>query len=396
VRLLFVGDSADSGFGTVTWNICTRLLGLGVDVRIISQNMTGIPIPAPLGERTWDVAQVGAQLPSMMLRGFDDGWTPDACIMVGDFNAARGNVFGHPTLTKAFSTVPTYHYCPIEGVDLPPRWAELWRIVHPVAMSNFGADQIAAVTGTRPPVIYHGVDTDTFYPVSPSHVGHWKDGVVATKDAAKDALKYPRDRIMVLRTDRHMPRKRQNSLLRAMVPVFEAVPAVDLVLHCRPEDQGGSLWDAISKLPDEFVERVKLTKAHDTFRGLSRPMLNVLYNAADIYASTSAEGFGLTIAEAIACGVPAVAMNYSAVPEVVGPAGILVPYRELVDNEYDHYWAAVDEEKFAEAIIRLATKPAVRRSLGAEGPRQAARLSWDTTAAQFRDLLEGKAAEVAA
>ena len=45
---------------------------------------------------------------------------------------------------------------------------------------------------------------------------------------------------MVLRTDRHMPRKRISSLIRAMVPVFEAVPALDLVIHNLPDDQGGN------------------------------------------------------------------------------------------------------------------------------------------------------------
>lgn len=397
MKLLWFGDSAHTGFGTVTWNVCTRLLAQGVDVRIFSDNMTGMPIPPPLGERTWDIAQVGRQVPVMMTKGFEDGWKPDAAVMLGDYTAARGNVLGHTALRRAFSSLPVYHYCPIEGIGLPASWAELWQIIRPVAMSEFGADQIATVTGTRPPVIPHGVSTDDFYPVAANRPGYWTDGLTVTsKMAAKLVLKYPPDRIMVLRTDRHMPRKRYNSLLRAMSPVFSEVPTLDLVIHCRPDDQGGSLWDAISKLPEEHRERVKLTNAHDTYRGLSRPMLNVLYNAADIYASTSAEGFGLTVAEALACGVPAVAMDYSAVPEVVGPAGILVPYAHLVDNEYDHFWAAVDEQKFAEAIIRLARKPSLRRELGSQGPRQIAKYSWDTTAALFADLAAQKAQEVAA
>jgi glycosyltransferase involved in cell wall biosynthesis len=397
MKLLFFGDSADSGFGTVTWNLCTRLLALGVDVRVLSQNMTGAPVPHPLGERTWDIEQVGQYVPKIMLRGFDDGWKPDAAIMLGDYQAARATVFAAPVLTKTFSMVPTYHYCPIEGIGLPPRWNDLWQILRPVAMSNFGADQIATVTGTRPPVIYHGVATDDFYPVAPNHPGTWANGEsVTSKDGAKRALKYPVGRVMVLRTDRHMPRKRINSMIRAMVPVFAECPDVDLVLHCRPEDPGGNLRDQVSKLPAEFQERVKLTNAHDTFRGLPKAGLNVLYNAADIYASTSAEGFGLTIAEALACGVPAIALDYAAVPEVVGPAGALVPYRELVDNEYDHFWAAIDEDKFAEALTRLAKKPALRRQLGALGPRHISKFSWDTTAAQFADLVTGKVQEAAA
>jgi len=402
MKLLWIGDAAQTGFGTVTWNVGTRLLAQGVDARFVSQNVTMDPIKAPLGERTWDVAKIGASgLATILTKGFHDGWKPDACFILGDYGAARANVLGHPTLTKAYSSLPVFHYCPIEGVDLPPRWADLWQVVQPVAMSEFGADQIEAIMGQRPPMIYHGVNTDDFYPVAPNRPGYWDNAQertpVPTKDAAKALLKYPSDRVMVLRTDRHMPRKRYNSLLRAMVPVFEQMDNVDLVIHNRPDDQGGNLRDSISKLPERLRSRVLLTEGHDTFTGLSTASLNVLYNAADIYASTSAEGFGLTIAEALAAGVPAVALDYSAVTEVVGDAGILIPPQGLVDNEYDHFWAAIDEAKFADAIIRLAQKPALRRELGSRGPRRvASKFSWDTAAAQFADLVEPKAEEIAA
>lgn len=399
MRLLWFGDSADTGFGTVTWNVCTRLLEQGIDVRIFSDNVVGNPVPHPLGERTWDIAQVGQNVPVMMVRGFEDGWKPDAAIILGDYGAARGNVLGHPTLTKAFTEVPTFHYCPIEGVDLPPRWKDLWDVVRPVAMSQFGAEQMAKVVGYLPPVIYHGVSTDDFYPVAPNRPGSFgPDGIsITSKEQAKRAIHFPEDRIMVLRTDRHMPRKRYNSMLRAFGRVFDSNPAIDLVLHCRPQDQGGDLFDSISKMKPEHKARVRLTGAHNTFKGLSRATLNVLYNAADIYASTSAEGFGLTIAEAMAAGVPVVAMDYSAVTEVVGDAGILVPYRELVDNEYDHYWATIDEDAFADAVLRLAGKPALRRSLGSIGPRRIAdKFRWDDAAAGFVSAISPLPLEVAA
>lgn len=154
----------------------------------------------------------------------------------------------------------------------------------------------------------------------------------------------------------------------------------------------------MSKYPESIAERVFLSRGHDTFRGLSRADLNVLYNAADLYVSVSAEGFGLTIAEAMACGVPVVALDYSAVPEVVGDAGIVVPYAHLVENEYDHYWAAVDVSAFSAAVLRLVTKPSERRELGRRGPKRiVGHYTWDRAAAMFRDLIETKAeAEAAA
>ena len=390
MKLLWFGDAADTGFGTVTRNIGLRLLAQGVDVRFISQNVTADPIPHPMGERTWDVSRIASAIPTVFARGFGDGWKPEACVILGDYAAARSTVLTHKQLTQAFASVPTYHYCPVEGVDLPPRWVDLWHVVQPIAMSEFGATEIEKVTGYRPSMIYHGVSTDDFYPVAMNRPGYWgvERQVIRTKEQAKAALKYPAERVMVLRTDRHMPRKRYNSMLRAMVGVFEACDNVDFVIHCRPDDQGGNLRDTISKLPERFRSRVLLTEAHDTFNGLNLESLNVLYNAADIYGSVSAEGFGLTIAEAMACGVPVVAMDYSAVTEVVGDAGVLVPYKHLIDNEYDHYWAAVDEDAFAREVIRLAEKPAHRRDIGSRGPRRIRQMfDWDEKARQFAEVV---------
>lgn len=396
-RILWFGDAAQTGFGTVTWDLVTRLLQQGDDVRLLSQNQTADPIPHPLGERTWDVSR-GVDFPGIVRNGFRDGWKPEACVILGDFFAVRGYVLGTgPQVTEAFASLPSFHYCPVEGVGLPPSWKTVWDIVKPIAMSEFGADQVETVTGTRPPVIYHGVNTTDFFPVAPNRPGKAKGKVIVTKDGAKSVFGYPSDRIMVLRTDRHMPRKMQNRLIEAMVPVFDAVPNADLVLHCSPVDQGGHLRDTISKLPPEYQARVMFTNAHDTFRGLDRDALNVLYNAADLYVSVSAEGFGLTIAEAIACGTPAVALDYSAVPEVVGPAGVLIPPAYLFDNEYDHKWAAVDMDKFTEAVIRLAQKPAQRRQLGSLGPAHVrAKFDWDHKAAQFHDLIASATIQEAA
>jgi glycosyltransferase involved in cell wall biosynthesis len=396
-RILFVGDAAQTGFGTVTWDLATRLLALGQDVRLISQNDTGEPIPQPLGERTWSARYIHPA--GIIVNGFKDGWKPEACIMVGDDASVRYTVLNDQRIANAFGSVPTFHYCPVEGVDLPPSWGVLWNVVRPVAMSEFGADQIEKVTGYRPPVVYHGVDTDTFYPVAANRPGHWNGKAVTTKEGARQTVQYPPDRIMVLRTDRHMPRKHHNRLIRLMSRyVFDADPRIDLVLHCRPEDEGGNLNDAKSKLTPAHQERVILTRAHDSFTGLGRSELNVLYNAADIYATVSAEGFGLTPAEAAACGVPVVAMDYSTMPEVVGPAGVLVPYAHLIDNEYDHSWAAVDEQLFADAILRLASKASLRRELGRQGPKHIeAFFQWDRAAAQFAELVaRATLAEVAA
>jgi len=55
------------------------------------------------------------------------------------------------------------------------------------------------------------------------------------------------------------------------------------------------------------------------------------YSLADLYVSASVlEGFGLPLAEALACATPVVAFDVGATAEVVGPGGIVVPPRNTL------------------------------------------------------------------
>jgi glycosyltransferase involved in cell wall biosynthesis len=151
--------------------------------------------------------------------------------------------------------------------------------------------------------------------------------------------------------------------------------------------------------PPAITRRMASTGLHDKFGygALSGPELAALYNTADLYVSTSSEGFGLTIAESIACGVPAVGLDYSSVPEVIGPAGKVVPARNLWRNNYGHWWGAVDELKFAATVGALLDDTRERALLGAKGPfHVAANFMWREKAAQLIDVMTPARVEVAA
>lgn len=94
-----------------------------------------------------------------------------------------------------------------------------------------------------------------------------------------------------------------------------------------------------------------------------------LYAAADIFVLASRyEGYGMVFAEALCHGLPIVATNAGAIPEVVpAAAGILVP--------------PDDPEAVAAALAGLITEPEWRAQLSA-GAAEASRnlWSWDRTA----------------
>jgi glycosyltransferase involved in cell wall biosynthesis len=416
VRVLFLGDLARTGFGTVTMDLGKAMLDAGEDVRFVSQNE--LPdLDEPFLSRTFSIQSLLATRPMFggampesveaaeflpnivmgkpgayfMASGHAWGdWKPEAIILLGDFVAVR--LIAMPYL-EAFRQVPTFHYVPIEGIDLPPRWTQTWQVVRPIAMSEFGADEIQQIMGYRPPTVYHGVSED-FWQASPQRPIVLRDQKdpkvlhrVTTRAQAREFFGWNPKAKIVLRTDRHMPRKLYNSLIRSMAPILMERPDVFLVLHCQRWDQGGDIADTASKFDRRVQDRIVISDGGGEW---DREHLNLLYNTADVYASSGAEGFGLTIAEAIACGVPAVGLQYSAVPEVIGPAGMVVPIANIYDNQYDHFWAAPQEDRLTASIRWLLDHPSRAQAIGALGPRHVrSRFSWTQAAERFGVILRG-------
>jgi glycosyltransferase involved in cell wall biosynthesis len=60
-----------------------------------------------------------------------------------------------------------------------------------------------------------------------------------------------------------------------------------------------------------------------------------------------------------------------------------------VDNEYDHFWATVDEKTYADAVIRLVNRPSLRRELGKAGMHHVRKtFVWDDSAVKMAAVLE--------
>ena len=106
--------------------------------------------------------------------------------------------------------------------------------------------------------------------------------------------------------------------------------------------------------------------------------LPALYRGATALLMTSrCEGFGLPVLEAMACGTPVLAFANSALPEVVGEAGVLV--------------SDGDVEAMVEAVRRLVESDGLRDELVGAGLRRSKRYRWSDTVTAYRQLLESVA-----
>lgn len=174
----------------------------------------------------------------------------------------------------------------------------------------------------------------------------------------------------VLAVGRGYPHKNVSGLLRAFELLSRTHPDVRLVLI-------GDRYltaDPLARLVDELAltDRVTWTGF------LLTDELNAVYSAAAAFAFSSlSEGFGLPVLEAMACGCPVVASNRTAIPEVVGNAGL------LVDPE--------SADEFAAALRRVIEDGALRAGLRVKGFERVRQFSWEKCASEtlavYRELL---------
>jgi glycosyltransferase involved in cell wall biosynthesis len=163
---------------------------------------------------------------------------------------------------------------------------------------------------------------------------------------------------LVVAVGRLMPPKRFDELIRIVAEVRRTVPDVELRIVGE-----GYEWSALHRLVDDLG----LTGTVRFLGRLGDEELLELYRSAWVLASASiAEGWGMTITEAAACGTPAVASRITGHLDAVahGTSGLL----------------AADRRSFVAELTAVLTDPALRARLGRGAVAHAARFSWEATA----------------
>jgi glycosyltransferase involved in cell wall biosynthesis len=212
----------------------------------------------------------------------------------------------------------------------------------------------------------NGVDTVFFRPAGAGE---------AEAAAQRTRQRYAGGRPYILYLGTLEPRKNVETLVAACERLWGRRRArPDLVLA------GGAGWKTAG-LHRRITRSAYRDKIHVTGYA-ARDAARELYRAAEAFAYPSlAEGFGLPILEAMACGVPVVASTADALVEVGGDAALYAPPRS--------------PDELARQLERALEDAPLRARLSEAGPRRAARFTWDE-AAEKTALAIVEAAETAA
>lgn len=235
---------------------------------------------------------------------------------------------------------------------VPFRWWERWALRHAggLAVCNEEAGRICVRKGFPgvPDVIPLGVDVQRFTPADRSPPS-------------------PQTPVQVGYVGRLAPHKGVGVLLEAVAGRPELRLTIIGAGPAEAELRGQAARP-------ELVDRVRFTG------GADQDQLPTLLADLDVLAVPSlttpgwVEQFGRVVVEAMAAGVPVVASDSGALPEVVGSAGLLV--REG------------DPDALGEALVRVGREPGLWERLRAAGLERAQECAWPRVAERYERMYQ--------
>jgi glycosyltransferase involved in cell wall biosynthesis len=179
----------------------------------------------------------------------------------------------------------------------------------------------------------------------------------------------------VLTVGQASPYKNHLSAVKAFLTAFGDRPEYRMVLVRRPAAADRRLEQLLATpLARERVLRVS---------SVPPAVLNALYGRARIVLHPSFyEGFGLPLVEAMAAGTPLVSSSVSSMPEIVGPAGLLVSPAEV--------------GALAGALVALDRDEVLRARVTAAGRERLALFDWAAAAKATLEIYREAASDRAA
>jgi len=216
-----------------------------------------------------------------------------------------------------------------------------------VSVSQFVKKELKRIYGIDSIVIYNGIDLREI-----RHLDRVK---------CKEMLGFSPNGKVILFIGKMHPYKDPLTLVRAFPLILQEVKDVYLLMIGK-----GELLKKVKK----NIKTLGLVKKVLIFEEVSKEFLEVCYNAADIFVLSSVnEAFGIVLLEAMAHGLPVVASNSGACPEVVGNAGLFFSQGDYFD--------------LADKVLRLLTDEKLTRRLGEVGMQRVKTFSIEKMAENY-------------
>jgi glycosyltransferase involved in cell wall biosynthesis len=385
MKILWLSDSPMSvtGYATISWNILNKLSEAGHECYFLAHNYIGQPIPPGLKLKD------GTEFKFTVLGGSPKPYSQDLispyikklnidifCILLDTFMV-------YPWLLNMdFSPAKTIFYFPSDGGGGMPLGCEniLKKVNCPVAMAKFGQRQVKELYQIDTKYIPHAIDTKVYYPLSKEEREKIKE---------KWGLK---DKFVVGVVQRNQGRKMPDRLIKSFSIFAKNHPDAVLFLHTDPQDVAAP-FDLTQLILREKIQNKVIFSGMNFFNGFDYKQMNEVYNLMDVFfLTTSGEGFGIPIIEAMACGITPVVTDYTTTQELLieeGVCGVPVKVAAELTGSWNVERAIMSDEDGAQALEYLYNNPKVREDLGKVGIEKVKKFyNWNSVGEEWNKLVK--------
>ena len=282
---------------------------------------------------------------------------------------------------KEYADIPLIAVVAVDGKNFRKEWLDGFS--HAIFWTNFALNEARAGGYLGPAsVIPLGVDLTKFFPIG-------------RKECRKRifGIEVPDDIFIVGSVNRNQPRKRWDLLIKYFANWVHRYNIKNALLHLHTAPTGDTGID-VEQLAEYYkIKDMLALRQPSLWYGVSEEEMCDTYNCFDVFATTTqGEGFGLTVFEAMACGVPGIAPDWSALGELCDGACWLVPCPTThIGPPYVNVVGGVpDEEAFVESLHAMYLHREYREAFSKLGLRRVEedRFNWNNIAARYAEVFE--------
>lgn len=337
-RIVVITDMSDEGSGYK--NICipllTGLVGKGHEVKVAGLGYRGTEHSHPFSiipAQSIQDAQAIAQNLFFL-------WKPDFYLVAMDIPLQE---FFYNQLRQLPEEVKYIAITPLENGPLTMSWAAILLNMDSVFfISELGKQEAIKAGISKAEHLIVGVDTVFWHPAT-----------LEEKKSLRKGLGIGEDEFVVLTVGDNQERKNLSAAMESVALLKKKTDKkVRHIMVTRTDSPVG--W----KLNDYALE-LGITKEFMAFnRGLPAQDLWGLFAVSDVYLSTSkAEGLGMPVLEAMACGIPCVVTDTGAHRELLeGGKGFLIPPAFTFRDVWGNSTRAMIDTIHAATILQDITK----------------------------------------